>query len=222
MSRRREAPEIVQQRIYEFICRHLEEFGFAPSLREIGEGAQIKSTSTVHNHLKSMSEDGLIHYRQGKRRAISLVDIPDEPPAADELLYDSDLRTCDIPLIGTITAGIPILAEENYETSYRLPEAFLGTMRETYPHFILRVRGDSMIDAGILDGDLVLIESSPYADEGDIIAALIGNEATVKRYGSEAGLPYLFPENESYDPIPFFDEDCRILGRVRSLFRIDF
>lgn len=224
--RRRENPEVLRNRIITYLKEYINEYGFSPSVREISKGADIKSTSTVHANLKKMHELGMIIYSEGKRRAISL---PNEVYSAndmstlnnlDSFIYDEDKADL-IPLLGSITAGKPIFAYEDVEDIFKLPQRFLSREYKDFKNFLLRIKGDSMIDAAILDGDLVLIESRNIAEVGEIVAAMIGDQATVKRLGIENGNYMLYPENEYYSPIPFNSDDCYIIGVVKAVFRLN-
>ncbi len=188
--------------IYEFIVDHIRKEGYPPSVREICSGVGIKSTSTIHSHLKRLQDLGRIEYTPGKRRAIIVADLQAE-------------HVTNLPVLGTITAGIPILAEENIERT--LP--FSSEMFTNGEHFVLKVRGDSMINAHILSGDYVIVRRQNAAALGQIIVARIGDEATVKTLVSIDGKMTLKPENPAFSPIPFDQEDCQILGVVTGLFR---
>lgn len=195
------------EEIYEFLIDYFRENNYAPSVREICSGVGIKSTSTVHKHLKELQDQGRINYTEGKRRAIQIVD---HDPQALEHGY---IR---IPMVGTVTAGVPILATENVERAVIFSDDMIRNPEESY---ILRVRGDSMIDAGILSGDYVVVERKQAVHEGQIVVGLIDGEATVKRFGYMDGQPFLFPENDYYEPIPFNTEACEILGQVVMVYR---
>lgn len=190
--------------IYGFIVDHIRREGYPPSVREICTGVGIRSTSTIHSHLKRLQEQGRIEYAPGKRRAIIVPDLQ-----ADHVM--------NIPVIGTVTAGVPILAVQNIERT--LP--FSSDMFSNGDYFVLTVKGDSMIDAHILNGDYVIVRRQNTAAVGQIIVARIGDEATVKTLGTKDGNMMLFPQNPSYSPIPFDTEDCQILGLVTGLFRAD-
>ncbi len=194
--------------IFEYISEYITENGYAPSVRDICDGVGVKSTSTVHTHLKRLEDQGRLTYETGKRRAIKLIE-------GDVLNEDHD-PVKYIPLIGTVTAGVPILANEQIERMLPLSADLFPSGKDM---FMLKVRGDSMIDAAILDGDYVVVKQQRAAALGDIIVALLGEEATVKRLISHQGRPYLQPENEAYDIIPFYSDDCQILGRVVGVFR---
>ena len=194
--------------IFEYIDEYIRENGYAPSVRDICDGVGVKSTSTVHTHLKRLEHQGRLTYETGKRRAIKLSD-------EDNLVEDRDAVKY-IPLIGTVTAGVPILANEQIERMLPLSADLFPSGNDM---FMLKVRGDSMVDAAILDGDYVIVKQQRAAAMGDIIVGLLGEEATVKRLISHLGRPYLQPENEAYDIIPFYDDDCQILGRVMGVVR---
>lgn len=188
--------------IYHFIVAYIRSEGYPPSVREICSGVGIKSTSTIHSHLKRLQELNRIEYTPGKRRAIIVPDLQQEN------------ITC-LPVLGSITAGIPILAEQNVERT--LP--FSADMLSSGEHFVLKVRGDSMINAHILDKDYVIVKRQNAAIPGQIIVARINDEATVKTLSIIDGRYFLKPENDAYSNIPFDDEDCQILGIVTGLFR---
>lgn len=218
--------------VYDFVVDYIKENGFAPAVRDISTGLDIRSTSTVHAHLKRLVEAGRIVYVPGKRRAIALpaenmaemkasnvsqFNRKDDDISIDESYQDvSRLKTRYIPLIGTVTAGVPILAAEQVEYMLPFPADYFNEQDEL---FFLHVRGDSMIDAAILDGDTVLVRKSTAADYGKIVVALIDDEATVKRLVKHDGKPYLKPENDAYDLIPFYGPGCAILGQVTHVLR---
>lgn len=207
-------------RVYEFIRGYLLEEGFAPAIRDICEGCSIKSTSTVHAYLKELCQAGRIAYHTGKRRAITIPDLdfaadeenipPEEPADPDDII--------GYPLLGTVTAGVPIYAQEHIERVLKLSDDLFPSRHDV---FVLEVSGDSMIDAAILDGDLVVVEKTSTAPLHSIVVGLIEDEATVKRLGKIDGHYYLFPENDAFEPIPFYREDCHILGRVIGVLRLD-
>lgn len=197
-----------KKRVLAYVEEYLKKYGYAPSVRDIGAALGFRSTSTVHQYLKDLQEDGSIVYADGKRRAISVTDPePDEPAP----------HTISWPLVGMVTAGRPILAHENIEYNIAIDEKLFAHSDDD--NFMLRVRGDSMIDYGIFNGDLIIVSPAQTADKNDIVVALIDDEATVKRFGYLDGVPYLFPENEAFSPIPFAGEDCRIIGKVVGLIR---
>lgn len=192
-----------QSEIYNFIKEQIQSKGYPPSVREICESVGLKSTSTVHGHLARLEKKGYIRRDATKPRAI-------------ELLKDSITRKelIDIPIVGKITAGQPILAIENVEDTFTLPLNFTKSNKDL---FILNVSGSSMIEAGILDGDLAIIEKTNVASNGDIVVALIENEATIKRFFKEKGYIRLQPENSSMSPI--IVDDCAILGTLVGIYR---
>ena len=191
--------------IYAFIVAYVKREGYPPSVREICQGVGIKSTSTVHAHLRRLQDEGKIEYIPGKRRAIMI----------KETFNDEASVPKDIPLVGTVTAGVPILAEENIDHYMPFPAEYFNSAE----YFMLKVRGDSMINAHICDGDFVIVRRDNMANMGQIIVAMIGNEATVKRLTYRKGHAILLPENPAYSPIPFAEDDCRILGVVDGVFR---
>ncbi len=195
-----------QAAVYNYIVEYISENAYSPSIRDICVGVGLKSTSTVHNHLRRLSEEGLIHFHEGKRRTIRV-------PALEGV----DLQ--EIPLVGTVTAGKPVLATENIERMLPLP---VNVWSATDELFALRVKGDSMADAAILDGDIVIVEKRTSAEHGEIVVALLDDEATVKSLKRDQhGTYYLHPENELYEDIPLNDGDAIILGVVRGLLRTD-
>ncbi|MDO5376886.1 MAG: transcriptional repressor LexA [Clostridia bacterium] len=194
-----------QERILSYIQSEIKARGYAPSVREIGEAVGLKSTSTVHGHLTRLEKKGLLHRDAMKPRAMGLpVDMPEADDPADVLR---------VPVVGRVAAGIPILAEENVEETLPLPIELTGDGE----HFVLRVRGDSMIEAGILSDDYIVVRKQPDARNGDIVVALVEDEATVKRFYKENGHFRLQPENSSMSPI--IVNDVVILGKVVSLLR---
>lgn len=190
--------------IYDFIVAYIREKGYPPAVRDICAGVGIRSTSTIHGHLKRLHEAGRINYSSGKRRAITIPEHQEERP-----LY--------LPVVGQVTAGIPILAEENIERTLPFPSGFFSESEDV---FALRIKGDSMIGAAILNNDYVIVRRQSSADPGDIIVALVGNEATVKTLANVDGQMMLMPENPAYKPIPFNTEECQVLGKVCGIFRV--
>lgn len=193
-----------QAEIYEFILQFTREHGYPPSVREIGVAVNLKSPSTVHFHMKKLEAEGYIQKADGKTRAISL---PREA-VAEEL----DPHADQVPVLGNVAAGSPILAEENVEEYLKF-----DTQGLTGEHFALKVRGESMLNAGILPGDLVIVHRQENFRNGDIVVALFEDEATVKTYSMEQGHLWLLPENENYDPID--GEGCALLGKVVAVLR---
>ncbi|MBR4404328.1 MAG: transcriptional repressor LexA [Clostridiales bacterium] len=205
------------ERVYNYICDYINNKQISPSVRDICAGVGLKSTSSVHTYLKQLDSQGRIEYRPGLRRAIVIKqgtdDISADYSASASVTELAGFRK--VPVVGKITAGIPILAHEDYSESFLVSKSLIGDSEA----FMLKVRGNSMINAHILDGDLIIVRKQNTCEEGDIIAALIEDEATVKRFGKKNGIPYLFPENDEYSPIPFNSEGCRILGKVVGLHR---
>lgn len=193
-----------QTLILNFIHEQVEEQGFPPSVREICEAVGLKSTSTVHGHLKRLEKMGLLKRDYMKPRAMSL--------AAGTRTKDSNAVRM-IPLLGPVAAGIPILAEESIQESLPIPEFML----QDGDHFALLVRGDSMIQAGILHGDYLVVKRQSHASNGDIVVALTGEDATVKRFYKEKGHFRLQPENDAMQPI--LVKEVEILGKVISVYR---
>ena len=193
-----------QQRILEFIKAEIQQKGYPPSVREIANAVGLKSTSTVHGHLQRLEKRGLLHRDAMKPRAMEIVGDPN---------FARNNSTA-VPLVGRVTAGQPILAEENLEDYVVIPEVMLGDGE----HFILLVRGDSMIEAGILDGDYIVVKKQAEANNGEIVVAMIDDSATVKRYYKENGHFRLQPENSSMEPI--YADEVTILGKVISLYRL--
>ena len=189
-----------QRKILEFIRKEIETKGYPPSVREICQAVGLKSTSTVHAHLNQLEEQGVIRRDATKPRALEVLDNP-----------LSKGRT--VPLVGKVTAGLPILAIENIEDYMVFPQDMLG--RDDV--FALRVQGDSMIEAGILDGDIIIVRRQEPAENGDIVVAMIGDEATVKRIFYEKGRVRLQPENASMQPI--YADHVQVLGKLAALFR---
>ncbi|MDQ7092731.1 transcriptional repressor LexA [Desulfosporosinus sp. PR] len=194
-----------QAKILEFIKQELQKKGYPPSVREIGEAVGLLSSSTVHGHLQTLEDKGYIRRDPTKPRAIEILDSSSDPLDSRKVVH--------IPIIGRVTAGQPILAVENVEGTFPLPA---DLVRENNV-FMLRVQGDSMIEAGILDGDLIIVHQQHEARNGEIVVALIGDEATVKRFFKERTLIRLQPENSAMEPI--YSQDVSILGKVMGVFR---
>ena len=195
-----------QQQILDYIRSEIHRRGFPPSVREIGEAVKLSSSSTVHSHLAALEKKGFIRRDPSKPRALEVLDYRDAERGIDY----RQVRA--VPVVGQVAAGSPILAAENIESTMSLP----AEMAEEST-FILRVRGDSMVDAGIFDGDFVVVRQQETADNGDIVVALVGDDATVKRFYREADRIRLQPENPTMEPI--YARDVRILGKVVALFR---
>ncbi|MDX1448974.1 MAG: transcriptional repressor LexA [Acidimicrobiia bacterium] len=202
-----------QQQVLDFICAKVAERGYPPSVREIGEALGLSSPSTVHSHLSTLSRLGYIRKDPTKPRAIEILGASAADTPAPSTRDDEHLR--DVPLLGRIAAGSPILAAEDVENVMALPTDLVGNG----PVFMLEVRGDSMIDAGILEGDYVVVRKQDDARDGEIVAALIdGEEATVKRLRRADGKVMLISENPAYAPM-VFDRDVSIIGKVVTVLR---
>lgn len=193
-----------QQKILDYIKSEIQQKGYPPSVREIANAVGLKSTSTVHGHLQRLEKRGLIHRDAMKPRAMEVVGDPNF----------TRNQTTAVPVIGNVTAGQPILAEENLEEYVSIPEVMLGDG----DHFILLVHGESMIDAGILDGDYIVVRRQQEANNGEIVVAMIEDSATVKRFYKENGHFRLQPENKTMEPI--YAKEVTILGKVVSLYRL--
>ena len=197
-----------QKQILDFILDTVRSRGYPPSVREIGEAVGLSSPSTVHSHLLALAEAGYLRRDASKPRAIEVMDTGE----------DGELRRApvrDVPLVGRIAAGSPILAEEDIEEIFPLPTSLVGNE----PVFMLRVQGDSMIDAGIFDGDLVVVRRQPEALNGELVAALIeGEEATVKRFKRDGDRVLLLAENPAYEPI-VLTSDVEVIGKVVAVLR---
>ena len=193
-----------QAEIYEFILQYSKEHGYPPSVREISAAVHLKSPSTAHFHLKKLEAEGYIQKDDGKTRAITL--------PRDAVAEELDGETDRVPLVGDVAAGSPILADENIEEYLTFDTGGL-----TGEHFALRVRGESMLYAGILPGDLVIVHRQESFRDGDIVVALFEDEATVKTLHRENGHIWLMPENPDYDPID--GEGCALLGKVVAVVR---
>ena len=194
-----------QKEVYDFLLEFTKTNGYPPSVREICKAVSLKSTSTVHGHLKRLEKKGLIYRDPTKPRAIVINEIS---------LNNNAINTLKIPIVGNITAGMPILATENIDGSF---EISLNSIKHDNNLFALKVQGHSMINAGINDGDLVIIEQCNFADNGKIVVALINDEATLKTFYKEKNHIRLQPENNSMEPI--IVKDCSILGVLVGIFR---
>ncbi|NLM21594.1 MAG: transcriptional repressor LexA [Peptococcaceae bacterium] len=193
-----------QLAILNFIKKEIVSKGYPPSVREIGKAVGLTSSSTVHNHLNTLEEKGYIRRDPTKPRAIEVLD-----PFSEFTAH----RTVHIPIVGRVAAGQPILAHENIEDTFPVPYDLVKS--DTV--FMLRIQGDSMIEAGILHGDLVLVRQQHTANNGDIVVALLEDEATVKRFYKEKNQIRLQPENQYMEPI--YARDVSILGKVIGVFR---
>ena len=193
-----------QKEILEYIKYEILNKGYPPAVREICEAVHLKSTSSVHAHLESLEKIGYIRRDPTKPRAIEIM---------DENFNLTRREIVNVPVIGSVAAGQPILAVENIESYFPIP----AEMMPNQEAFVLKVKGESMVDAGIFDGDHVLVQKQPTAENGEIVVALIDNSATVKTFYKEADHIRLQPENDAYDPI--IVSDCMILGKVFGVFR---
>lgn len=203
-----------EKAILKFIEKSVQEKGYAPSVREIGKAVNLRSTATVHGYLARLSENGYIKKEENKGRTLKLLKgsngNPVEPAKKD---FYVQKELVDVPVIGKITAGSPILAVENVTDTFPIPIDFVGNSDS----FMLTVRGESMIEAGILDGDYILVRKQNNAVNGEIIVALIDEEATVKTFYKEKDHIRLQPENSTMEPI--IVPDCKVLGKVIGVFR---
>ena len=202
-----------QQEIYDFVMRYVDSHGYPPTVREIGEEVGLASPSTVHAHLANLERAGYIRRDPTKPRALEVVGRERGSAAAE------DSRTRVLPLVGQIAAGGPLLAEQNVEDHLAVPEPLSSGAAE---EFLLRVKGDSMIEAGILDGDYVVVRRQQTARNGEIVVALAGDdeaadEATVKRFFREEGRVRLQAENSALEPL--FPAHVQVLGKVTGVFR---
>lgn len=192
-----------QRRILEVIRQFTAERGYPPSVREIGERVGLSSSSTIHAHLKTLERRGLISRDPTKPRALRS-EVPHGAPAGDTVV---------MPVIGKVAAGVPITAQENVEGEFVLPASFARGSE----NFMLRVQGDSMVDAAILDGDLIVVRPQRTANNGEIVVAMLDGEATVKRFYREDGRIRLQPENTAMAPI--YATDVTVVGRVEAVVR---
>lgn len=191
-----------QREVYRFLLSYTESKGYPPSVREICDAVDLRSTSSVQNHLQNLEKQGLIRRDPTKPRALEIPELNDRP----EMIR--------IPVIGRVTAGVPILAQENIEDHFLMPIHFIKHDKNL---FILKVLGESMINAGINDGDLAIIEQAESCNNGEIAVVLIEEEATLKTFYKERNFIRLQPENDTMTPI--IVPDCRILGRLVGIYR---
>jgi repressor LexA len=192
-----------QKEIFDFIRRYASKYGYPPTVREIGKAVGLQSSSTVHAHLANLEKVGLLRRDPTKPRAIEL--LVDRAKRA--------MRGSGLPVVGRVSAGEPLLAEENIEEYVQVPSAIGGDQGD----YVLQVKGDSMRDAGILDGDFVVVNQVDDADNGEIVVALIEDEATVKRFFREKDRIRLQPANKAYKPIR--TRDAQVLGKVIGVYR---
>lgn len=194
-----------QQEILEYIKETILKKGYPPAVREICEAVKLKSTSSVHSHLETLEKNGYIRRDPTKPRTIEII---------DECFNLTRREVVNVPLIGTVAAGQPLLAEENIENYFPIPVEMLPNAQT----FMLRVKGESMINAGIFDGDQIIVEEQDTARNGEIVVALVDDSATVKRFFKEDGHYRLQPENEALEPI--IVDDVQIVGKVVGLIRM--
>ena len=194
----------IQKQIFDYVKGSINDRGYPPAVREICEAVSLKSTSSVHSHLEALEKRGYIRRDPTKPRAIEII---------DDCFQLTRREVVKVPLIGNVAAGRPLYAEENIENFYPIPSDLLPNA-ET---FMLNVKGNSMINAGILEGDQIIVEQCPSAENGDIVVALVGDSATVKRFFKEDGYYRLQPENDSMEPI--IVDHVEILGKVIGLLR---
>ncbi|MCD8016135.1 MAG: transcriptional repressor LexA [Lachnospiraceae bacterium] len=194
-----------QQEILDYVKDEILHRGFPPSVREICQAVHLKSTSSVHSHLESLEKNGYIRRDPTKPRTIEIL---------DDSFQMLRCEMVNVPVVGTVAAGQPILAEQNIDSYFPIPAEYMPNEQS----FILHVKGDSMINVGILDGDCVLVRQQPTAQNGDIVVALIDDSATVKTFYRENGYIRLQPENDSMDPIIVRD-NLMILGKVFGVYR---
>jgi repressor LexA len=203
-----------QQEIFDFIKKYSAKYGYPPTVRDIGKAVGLASSSTVHAHLSNLEKAGLLRRDPSKPRAIELLDralegVRDTAGSAVRSVVGGG----GLPVVGQVAAGAPVLAEENIEDHIDVPAEAGGESGQ----FVLRIKGDSMIEAGILEGDYVVVREQETAQDGDIVVALVGEEATVKTFYRESDHIRLQPENPALEPIR--TRDVQILGRVVGLFR---
>lgn len=216
MARKKDPTDLNEREraILKFIEKELKQNGYPPSVREIGKAVGLKSTATVHAYLGKLEKGGFILRQDKKGRTLQLIKGGKKyRPNQEEKTAYAGKELVDVPVVGRITAGAPILAVENITDTFPVPLDFIGNSE----CFMLTVRGESMIEAGILDGDYILVRKQNTAENGTIVVALIEDEATVKTFYKEDGYIRLQPENSTMDPI--IVPNCEILGRVVGVFR---
>ncbi|MFJ4101897.1 repressor LexA [Streptomyces sp. WAC 05977] len=203
-----------QQQVLDVIKLWVSRFGYPPSVREIGEAVGLTSTSSVSHQLQALQRKGYLRRDPNRPRAVGvLATTDDNPMGIDVEQPQSAAKAAYVPLVGRIAAGGPVLAEQAIEDVFPLPREIVGEGEL----FLLSVTGDSMVDAAITDGDWVVVRQQPTADPGEIVAAMIDGEATVKTFKRKDGHIWLMPHNEAYDPIP--GDDATILGKVVAVLR---
>ena len=194
-----------QTEILEYIKQEILNKGYPPAVREICEAVHLKSTSSVHSHLETLEKNGYIRRDPTKPRAIEII---------DDNFNLTRREVVNVPVIGNVAAGQPIFADENIENYFPIPAEYMPNVES----FMLHVKGESMVNAGIFDGDQILVQKQSTARNGDIVVALVDDSATVKTFYKEDGYYRLQPENDTMDPI--IVDDCQILGRVFGIFRL--
>ena len=194
-----------QQQILDYIKQEILNKGYPPTVRDICEAVRLKSTSSVHSHLESLEKNGYIRRDPTKPRAIEII---------DDNFNLTRREVVNVPMVGRVAAGEPILAVENIDSYFPIPAEFMPNAES----FMLKVKGESMINAGIMDGDQILVERCNSARNGDMVVALVDDSATVKTFYKEADHIRLQPENDTMDPI--IVDDCQILGKVFGVFRV--
>jgi repressor LexA len=199
-----------QQEIFDFIRRYSARYGYPPTVRDIGKAVGLASSSTVHAHLANLEKIGLLRRDPSKPRAIELLD---KAVGSAVESVKGIVRSDGLPLVGSVAAGQPVLAEENIEEYVPVPQLAGGDDGS----YLLRIKGDSMKDAGILEGDFVVVSPQDTAEDGEIVVALLGEEATVKRFFRESDHVRLQPENQAMEPIR--SKEVKVLGRVVGLLR---
>ena len=210
-----------QKQILDYIRISIRDNGFPPSVREIGDATGLKSSSSVHSHLTALERKGYLKRSASSARALTVneellddeLSVHVDDAVNDEPIDEMFRNVVPVPLVGRVAAGTPILAEENIEETMGLPRQIVGDRNS----FMLTVSGESMIDAGILDGDIVVVSEQNTANNGDIVVAMIDDEATVKTFYKEDGRVRLQPQNPTMEPI--YTTDVKILGKVTALFR---
>ncbi len=206
-----------QREILEFIKSEILQRGYPPAVREICEAVHLKSTSSVHSHLETLEKNGYIRRDPTKPRAIEIMDDDFQSVrlgSSESVSNAFSAEMVNIPIVGTVAAGQPILAQENIESYFPMPVHMVPNA-ET---FVLKVKGDSMINVGIYDGDSIFVEKCETARNGDMVVALVEDSATVKTFYKENGHYRLQPENDSMEPI--IVEECQVLGKVFGVFRL--
>lgn len=208
-----------QQQIYDYICSYTDEHGYPPSVREIGSAVGLASPSTVHMHLKCLEDNGLIKRNPNQPRTIEVMADDRQGNTKDDVTplalvsQDLDKNAMSLPVVGRVAAGTPILAEQNVEDTFVLPTSIVGDSSS----FILQVHGDSMINAGIFNGDYIVVKEQSDAHNGEIVVAMIDDSATVKTFYREKNRIRLQPENDTMEPI--YADNPVILGKVTALIR---